>query len=71
LDGLRVLDRSGAAIGVVTSLYSAGGHCAMEITRPDGTSVLVPVAAPVIASVDLERGEVVVNDIAPYAVEED
>jgi hypothetical protein len=29
----------------------------------------VPVIEPVIASVDLEQGVIVVNDIAPYAVE--
>ncbi len=71
LDGLTVLDKSGAVIGAVTSLYSAAGNDAMEITRADGSTVLVPVVEQVIASVDLDKGEMVVNDIAPYAVEED
>lgn len=71
LDGLTVLDRAGAVIGAVTSLYSAGGNDAIEVTRPGGGKVLLPVVEQVIASVNLERGEIVVNDIAPYAVEED
>jgi len=71
LDGLTVLDKTGSVIGAVTSLYSAGGNDAIEVTRPGGTSILLAVVEQVIASVNVERGEIIVNDIAPYAVEED
>jgi len=71
LNGLTVLDKTGSVIGAVTGLYSAGGNDAIEVTRPGGGTTLLPVIEQVIASVNVERGEVVVNDIAPYAVEED
>jgi ribosomal 30S subunit maturation factor RimM len=71
LDGLTVLDQSGAVIGEVTELYSGGGNDAMEITRADGSTVMVPVIDQVISAVNLDKGEMVVNDLAPYAVEED
>lgn len=71
LNGLTVLDKTGAVIGTVTSLYSAGGNDAIEVTRPGGGTILLPVIEQVIAAVNVERGEIIVNDIAPYAVEED
>ncbi|MCX5772450.1 MAG: PRC-barrel domain-containing protein [Candidatus Hydrogenedentes bacterium] len=71
LDGLTVLDKTGSVIGTVTSLYSAGGNDAIEITRPGGGTILLPAVDQVIAAVNVDRGEMVVNDIAPYAVEED
>lgn len=71
LNGLRVLDEAGGELGTVRAVYAAGGSEAMEIARPDGSTLLLPVIEQVVGSVDIERGEIVVKDIEPYAVEED
>lgn len=71
LNGLTVLDEAGSELGTVTAVYTAGGSEAVEITAPDGSTLLLPVIEQVIASVNIERGEIVVKDIEPYAVEED
>lgn len=71
LEGLAVLDWTGSRIGTVTSLYASGGNAAIEVTRLDGRSLMLPAIEQVIASVDVEQGEMVLNDFAPYAVEEE
>ena len=70
LNGMSVIDAGGGRIGEVTNIYAAGGNEAIEIERPDGSTLLVPLIEQVVESVDVERGEIVLRDIEPYAVEE-
>jgi ribosomal 30S subunit maturation factor RimM len=69
LQDLEVQDTEGRRIGKVADVYATGAHGVIEIATGGGMTLSVPVIEPVIASVDLEQGVIVVNDIAPYAVE--
>ena len=64
-------DRSGQTLGHVVSAYAAGGNTVIEVARTEGGRFLAPVISQTIYAVDVDRGEVIVNDLAPYAVEED
>lgn len=70
LDGMQVQSQRENPVGVVSEVYVSGLSGAIEVTKPDGSSVMLPVIPQVIARVDRERGLIIVNDIAPYAVEE-
>lgn len=70
LEGLMVHASDGAPVGIVTSVYMSGLNEAIEIETADGGSMLLPVIEQVIESVDLERGVIVIADVAPYVVED-
>jgi 16S rRNA processing protein RimM len=61
LVGLRVVDPSGAALGVVGDVLHAPAAPVLVVTRPDGSTELVPFVAAVVPTVDLAGGVVVVE----------
>ena len=69
LKGLGVLDRTGTCLGTVATVYAAGTNEVFEVAKCGGGSLLLPAIPQVIAEVDLEKGAMVLNDVAPYAVE--
>lgn len=71
LVGLEVFDEAGECLGMVTEAYSAGANNVIEIERPGGGTMRLPAIEQVIAAVDVERGALVVRDIAPYVVEDE
>ncbi len=52
-----VLQETGAEIGTVTAILSAGNDL-LEITRPDGTEVLIPWVDPFVPKIDVAAGQV-------------
>jgi len=71
LKGLSVLDRTGKCLGTVATVYAAGTNEVFEVAKGGGGSLLLPAIAQVIAEVDLDKGAMVLNDVAPYAVEDE
>ena len=69
LVGLSVLDRTGKCLGTVATVYSAGTNEVFEVAKCGGGSMLLPAIQQVIGAVDLDKGAMVLNDVAPYAVE--
>ena len=70
LEGFEVRDLEGAVLGTVTGVYATEANAAIAVARPGGGGFLTPVIDAVIADVDWEQGVVVVNDTAPYTVED-
>jgi 16S rRNA processing protein RimM len=52
-----VLQETGAVIGTVTAILSAGNDL-LEITRPDGTEILIPWVDPFVPTIDVAAGKV-------------
>jgi 16S rRNA processing protein RimM len=61
LVGLQVVDPSGAALGVVGDVLHAPASPVLVVTRPDGSTELVPFVAAVVPTVDVAGGRVVVD----------
>jgi 16S rRNA processing protein RimM len=62
LVGLRVVDAEGNERGVVDDVLPGAAHDLLQVRRPDGVDVLVPVVAALV-TVELEAGRVVVQAI--------
>jgi 16S rRNA processing protein RimM len=60
LEGLRAVD-GGSEIGFVTRLVPLPSCEALEVTRPDGRELLVPLVRDAVRAVDLEAGTVDVD----------
>jgi ribosomal 30S subunit maturation factor RimM len=69
--GFDVFDAAGERVGAVTDVYLTGASDVIEVTRTGGNTFRAPAIDPVIASVDLDRGTIVLKDIVPYAVEDE
>ena len=67
----RVLLPTGTALGVVSEVYEGPANDAFAVDRPDGGRSVLPVIDAVVKSIDLEKRELYVGEIAPYVVEED
>lgn len=67
--GMRLVDEAGALIGVVAEAFVTPAHGVIEVARENGSRFMLPVVEPVFVRFDLTEGVIVVNDIAPYAVE--
>lgn len=56
--GLKaILQETGRELGTVTAVFSAGNDL-LEITRPDGTELLIPWVDPFVPKIDLAAGEI-------------
>lgn len=60
LEGLRVVDGA-AAVGFVTKLLALPSCEALEVSRPDGRELLVPLVRDAVRSVDLDARTVDVD----------
>jgi 16S rRNA processing protein RimM len=67
--GFEIIGPDGARIGILVDVIETPAHPVLEIERDDGREVLVPAIEEVVADLDWERERIVVNDIAPYSVE--
>lgn len=63
LIGCRVESESGVAIGRVRELWETGAHDVLVVVDDSGLRRLVPTAAELMRSVDLEAGRIVVVDL--------
>ncbi len=68
--GLAACDETGAAIGVVTAIESSPAQDVLEIARPGGRVVRVPLIDRIVAACDWNKGRMILKDITPYAVED-
>jgi ribosomal 30S subunit maturation factor RimM len=68
--GFDVIGPDGERIGTLAGLFETPAHPILEIERENGITVLVPGIEEVVADIQWERKRVVVNDIAPYGVED-
>jgi len=71
LVGLTVVGPGGAVLGTVEELIETGANDVIEVAKPGGGNLLLPVIEQVLESVDLETGRVYVGDVAPYAVDDE
>jgi 16S rRNA processing protein RimM len=58
--GLRVVTREGSELGTIADIFSTGSNDVIVVRGPRGETLL-PSLASVVLSVDLERGEMVVE----------
>ena len=63
LEGLRVVDRSGAELGTVSGLFETGANDVLVVDRAGGVgqSLLIPYIRTAIQSVDLDSGVIRVD----------
>jgi 16S rRNA processing protein RimM len=61
LIGLRALDAAGAAIGQVVAIHNFGAGDIIEIAPPQGPTLLLPFTDPVVPTVDIAGGFVVIE----------
>ena len=71
LVGLTVVGPGGTILGAIEALIETGANDVIEVAKPGGGNLLLPVIEQVLESVDLETGRVYVGDIGPYAVEDE
>ncbi len=71
LVGLTVVGPGDTVLGTVKALIETGANDVVEVTKPEGGSLLLPVIEQVIESVDLGTGRVYLGDITPYAVDDE
>lgn len=71
LRGFRVVKEDDTPLGRIVAAYDTAAHGVLEIEKPDGAVMLLPLVPEAIARVDVDRHVVVtVADIAPFAVED-
>ena len=61
LIGLRAVDAAGAAIGKVVAIHNFGAGDIIEIAPPKGPTLLLPFTDPVVPTVDVAGGFVVIE----------
>ncbi len=71
LRGLRVVDEDGAAVGKVSALYDGKAHAIVEIRKPEGGALTIPVIPETVLDVDLGAGVITVGALAPYSVHDE
>ena len=71
LAGMTVVGVNGPLIGEVVSGFETKATGVLEVLRPDGGSLLLPLVPEVIEEINWDAKKVVVHDIAPFAVEHD
>ncbi len=71
LAGMTVVGVNGPLLGEVVAGFETKANGVLEVLRPDGTSLLLPLVREVVEKVDWDARKVVVHDIAPFAVEQD
>lgn len=69
--GMEVMDREGALLGEITKAYKTAANAVVEIEKPSGGAMLLPVIDKVFIHVDIDAERATVGDIGPYVVEED
>ena len=71
LVGMSIVSVDGSVIGEVVAGFDTKANGVVEVLRPEGGSLLLPVVPEAIEEVDWDGGKVIVGDIAPFAVESD
>lgn len=61
LIGMVAVDEAGSAVGRVVDVLETGGTDVLRLEAPDGTEVLVPMAAEMVRQVDEASGRIVVR----------
>lgn len=61
LVGLAAVDTSGAALGTVTAILHAPAAPVLTVTRPDGSTELVPFVTAIVPEVNLATGVLVID----------
>jgi 16S rRNA processing protein RimM len=69
--GLTVVGEGDTVLGTIAELIETPANDVIEVAKPGGGSLMLPVIEQVIESVDLETGRVYVGDIAPYVVDDE
>ena len=71
LTGMSIETADGTLVGEIVAGFETKANGVLEVRRPDGSSLLLPLIPEVIEELDLDRRKVIVGDIAPFAVEHD
>jgi 16S rRNA processing protein RimM len=61
LVGLRVMTGSGDEVGTVVGVYEARSSDLLEVSRAEGSSLMVPFVGHIVKSVDLEAGTITIE----------
>lgn len=61
LEGCKVQDLTGRAIGQVQSVLKTGGTEILIVVAADGTEIMVPLAESIIANIDVDAKEIVID----------
>ena len=69
--GMLVVSENGSLVGEVVAGFETRANGVLEVLRPEGGSLLLPLVPEVIEEIDWEGKKVHVGDIAPFAVEDD
>lgn len=69
LVGMTIESNDGSLLGEIVAGFETKANGVLEVLRPDGSSLLLPLVPEVIEGIDLDKGKVIAGDIAPFAVE--
>ena len=68
--GLDVYGPGGSLIGEVVAGFETKGSVVLEVGRPDGRSLLLPLVPEVVEAVDWEAGKLFIGDIEGFTVDD-
>jgi len=69
--GMMIVTENGSLVGEVVAGFETKANGVLEVLRPDGGSLLLPLVPEVVESIDWNGKKMYVGDIAPFAVESD
>lgn len=61
LIGLRVVDHSGAMLGVLDDIIETGANDVYVVVSPEGSEILIPAVDAFVLDINLEKGEIKVS----------
>jgi ribosomal 30S subunit maturation factor RimM len=68
LVGCTLVGKDDAILGAVSDWFPTPAHPVLDVEQPAGGRFLLPLVPEVVEDIDLERSEVRVGDIEPFAV---
>lgn len=69
--GMEVVGVDGQIVGTVADVIETGANDVLEIEKPGGASILLPLIERVVERIEQAAGRLVVGEIAPYAVDDE
>lgn len=71
LEGLKVAGINDEVLGTVREVVETRAHFIIEVAKPEGGSLMLPLVESLVETIDPDAGLIRVGDIAPYVVDDE
>lgn len=71
LEGLKVASAEGEVLGTVREVVETRAHLVIEVAKPEGGSLMLPLVESLVETIDPDAGLIRVGDIARYVVDDE